>query len=39
MRALGYATAVTLAAAGVALGVLVVMSLPDLRRHLAMRKM
>jgi hypothetical protein len=39
MRALGYATAVTMAAAGVALGVLAVTSLPDMRRYLAMRKM
>jgi Family of unknown function (DUF6893) len=39
MRALGYATAVTMAAAGAALGVLAVTSLPDMRRYLAMRKM
>jgi len=39
MRALGYATAVTMAAAGTALGVLAVTSLPDMRRYLAMRKM
>jgi hypothetical protein len=35
MRALGYATA----AAGVALGVLAVMALPDMRRYVAMRRM
>ena len=35
MRARGYATA----AAGVALGVLTVMALPDMRRYVAMRKM
>ena len=39
MRALGYATAVTMAAAGVALGVLAVKTLPEMRRYLAMRKM
>jgi Family of unknown function (DUF6893) len=39
IRALGYATAVTMAAAGAALGVLAVTSLPDMRRYLAMRKM
>jgi hypothetical protein len=36
MRALGY---VTMAAAGTALGVIAVRSLPDLRRYVAMRKM
>jgi uncharacterized protein DUF6893 len=36
MRALGY---VTIAAAGTALGVLAVKSLPDVRRYVAMRKM
>jgi hypothetical protein len=39
MRALGYATAVTLAAAGAALGVLAVKALPEMRRYMAMRKM
>ena len=39
MRALGYATAVTMAAAGVAIGVLAVKTLPEMRRYLAMRKM
>jgi hypothetical protein len=39
MRARGYATAITLAAAATALGVLAVMALPDMRRYLAMRKM
>ena len=39
MRALGYATAFTMTAAGTAFGVLVVKSLPDMRRYLAMRKM
>lgn len=36
MRALGY---VAVAAAGTALGVIAVRSLPDLRRYVAMRKM
>lgn len=39
MRAVGYATAITMTAAGTAFGVLVVKSLPDMRRYLAMRKM
>ena len=39
MRTLGYITAVTMAAAAVALGLLAVMSLPDLRRYLKIRKM
>lgn len=39
MRALGYATAITMTAAGTAFGVLAVRSLPDMRRYLAMRKM
>jgi hypothetical protein len=39
MRALGYVAAVTMAAAGAALGVLAVKSLPDARRYLAIRKM
>ena len=37
--ALGYATAITMTAAGTTFGVLVVKSLPDMRRYLAMRKM
>jgi hypothetical protein len=39
MRALGYATAITLAAAGTALGVLAVKALPEMRRYVAMRRM
>jgi hypothetical protein len=40
MRALGYATAITIAAAGTALGlVLVVHGLPDVRRYIKMRRM
>jgi hypothetical protein len=39
MRTLGYATALTMAAAGMALGLVAVKSLPDLRRYVAMRKM
>jgi hypothetical protein len=39
MRILGYVTAVAMAAAGAALGVLTVKSVPDARRYLAMRKM
>jgi hypothetical protein len=39
MRTLGYITAITMAAAGAALGVLAVKALPDLRRYEAMRKM
>jgi len=39
MRRLGYVTAVTMAAAGAALGVLTVKSVPDMRRYLAMRRM
>jgi hypothetical protein len=39
MRALGYITAITMAAAGTALGVMAVRSFPDLRRYGAMRKM
>jgi hypothetical protein len=38
MHALGYVTAITLAAAGIALRVLAVKSLPETRRYLAMRK-
>ena len=39
MRTLGYIAAITMAAAGATLGVLVVKSLPDLRRYEAIRKM
>ena len=39
MRTLGYIAAITMAAAGAVLGVLVVKSLPDLRRYEAIRKM
>jgi uncharacterized protein DUF6893 len=39
MRTLGYVTAVTMAAATVALGLLAAMSLPDIRRYLKIRKM
>lgn len=39
MRVRRYAMAVTLAAAGTALGVLAVKALPDMRRYVAMRKM
>jgi hypothetical protein len=39
MRKLGYVAAVAMTAAGAALGVLAVKSLPDARRYLAMRKM
>jgi hypothetical protein len=39
MRALGYITAVTIAVAGAALALLVVMSLPDVRRYLKIRRM
>jgi hypothetical protein len=38
MSALGYVTTIILAAAGIALGVLAVKSLPETRRYLAMRK-
>jgi hypothetical protein len=38
MRALGYVTAITLTAAVIGLGVPAVMSLPETRRYLAMRK-
>ncbi len=38
MRALGYVTAITLTAAGIALGVIAVRALPETRRYLAMRK-
>jgi len=39
MRTLGYLTAVTMAAAAAALGLLTMMSLPDIRRYLKIRKM
>jgi hypothetical protein len=39
MQKLGYVTAITMAAAGAALGVMAVRSLPDLRRYVAMKKM
>jgi hypothetical protein len=39
MRALGYITAVTTAAAGATLGLLAAMSVPDIRRYLKIRKM
>jgi hypothetical protein len=39
MRTLGYLTAVTMAAAAAALGLLAVMSLPDMRKYLKIRKM
>ena len=39
MRTLGYVTAITIAAAGTALGLVAVRSLPELRRFIAMRKM
>jgi hypothetical protein len=39
MRALGYITAVAVAIAAAALGLLVIMSLPDIRQYLKIRKM
>ncbi len=39
MRTLGYVAAVALTATGAAFGVLVVKSMPDVRRYLAIRKM
>jgi len=39
MRTLGYITAVTMAAAVAALGLLAVMSLPDIRKYLKIKKM
>jgi hypothetical protein len=39
MRTLGYLAAITMAAAGTALGVVAVRSLPEARRYVAMRKM
>jgi len=39
MRTLGYVTAITMAAAGTALGLMVARSLPDVRRYVKMRSM
>jgi hypothetical protein len=39
MRTLGYVAAITMAAAGAALGLMAVRSLPEVRRYIAMRKM
>jgi hypothetical protein len=39
MRTLGYVTAIAMAAAGTALGLVAVRSLPELRRFIAIRKM
>jgi Family of unknown function (DUF6893) len=39
MRTLGYITAVTMATTAATLGLLTVMSLPDVRRYLKIRKM
>lgn len=39
MRTLGYITAGTMAAAAAALGLLTLMSLPDIRRYLKIKKM
>lgn len=39
MQKLGYVMAITMAAAGAALGVMAVRSLPDVRRYVAMKKM
>jgi hypothetical protein len=39
MQTLGYVTAVTLAAAAAAVGVLAAMSMPDLRRYMKIRRM
>ena len=39
MRTLGYIMAITMATATAALGLLAVMSLPDIRRYLKIRKM
>jgi hypothetical protein len=39
MQKLGYVTAITMAAAGAALGVMAVRSLPDVRRYVAMKEM
>jgi hypothetical protein len=39
MRKRGFVTAITMATAGAALGVMAVRSLPDVRRYVAIRKM
>ena len=39
MRTLGYITAVTMAAAAAALGLLAARSVPDMRRYLRIKKM
>jgi len=39
MRTLGYITAVTMAAAATALGLLAAMAVPDMRRYMKIRKM
>jgi hypothetical protein len=39
MRTLGYVTAITITAAGAALGLAAVRSLPEVRRYVAIRKM
>jgi hypothetical protein len=39
MQKLGYVTAITMTAAGAALGMMAVRSLPDVRRYVAMKKM
>lgn len=39
MRTLGYVTAITMAAAGTALGLVAIRSLPEARRYMAIRKM
>jgi hypothetical protein len=39
MRTLGYVMAITMAAAGTALGLVAVRSLPEVRRYIAIRKM
>jgi hypothetical protein len=39
MRTLGYVTAIAMAAAGTAVGLVAVRSLPEVRRYIAMRKM
>ena len=39
MQKLGYVTAITMAAAGAALGVMAVRSLSDARRYMTMKKM
>jgi len=39
MRTLGYVAAIAMAAAGAALGLLAVKSVPDVRRYVAIRNM